>query len=155
VDEAIRRRFHLIPFAVTIPPEERDADLTEKLKDEWPGILSWLIEGCLEWQTEGLRPPKAVLEATEAYLCAEDATAAWIDEKCEVDAKAWVSSSELFASWAAWADAAGEQTGSQKRLTQTLESRGFHRHRMPHGQGLYGLRIKPEALAGSSWDERG
>jgi hypothetical protein len=26
--------FHLIPFAVTIPPEERDADLAEKLKDE-------------------------------------------------------------------------------------------------------------------------
>jgi phage/plasmid-associated DNA primase len=31
---AIQRRFHLIPFAVTIPPEERDADLAEKLKDE-------------------------------------------------------------------------------------------------------------------------
>ena len=72
VDEAIRRRFHLIPFAVTIPPEERDAVLAEKLKAEWPGILAWLIEGCLEWQTEGLRPPQAVLEATEAYLSAED-----------------------------------------------------------------------------------
>jgi putative DNA primase/helicase len=31
VDEAIRRRFHLIPFAVTIPAEERDSELTEKL----------------------------------------------------------------------------------------------------------------------------
>jgi putative DNA primase/helicase len=71
VDEAIRRRFHLIPFAVTIPPKERVADLAEKLRDEWPGILAWLIEGCLEWQTEGLRPPNAVLEATEAYLSAE------------------------------------------------------------------------------------
>ena len=36
VDEAIRRRFHMIPFAVTIPPEERDHQLTEKLKAEWP-----------------------------------------------------------------------------------------------------------------------
>ena len=121
VDEAIRRRFHLIPFAVTIPADERDSDLTEKLKAEWPGILAWLIDGCLEWQAQGLRPPKAVLEATAAYLSAEDAIAAWIDDKCEVDAKSWTSSSELFASWSAWADAAGEQTGSQKRLTQTLE----------------------------------
>jgi putative DNA primase/helicase len=55
VDEAIRRRFHLIPFAVTIPPEERDAELAEKLKAERPGILQWLVEGCLEWQIEGLR----------------------------------------------------------------------------------------------------
>ncbi|MFL5150930.1 MAG: phage/plasmid primase, P4 family, partial [Microvirga sp.] len=47
VDEAIQRRFHLVPFTVTIPPGERDLDLTEKLKAEWPGILAWMIEGCL------------------------------------------------------------------------------------------------------------
>ncbi len=40
VDEAIRRRFHLIPFAVTIPEAERDVELTEKLKSEWPAIFN-------------------------------------------------------------------------------------------------------------------
>ena len=39
VDEAIRRRFHLIPFTVTIPPEQRDTTLGDRLKEEWPGIL--------------------------------------------------------------------------------------------------------------------
>src|SRR5262249_24891841 len=34
VDESIRRRFNLLPFTVTIPPEERDRDLPEKLKAE-------------------------------------------------------------------------------------------------------------------------
>ena len=34
VDEAIRRRFHLIPFTVTIPPASRDPQLREKLKAE-------------------------------------------------------------------------------------------------------------------------
>jgi hypothetical protein len=29
VDEATRRRFHLIPFNVTIPPHERDQSLTD------------------------------------------------------------------------------------------------------------------------------
>jgi putative DNA primase/helicase len=91
VDEAIRRRFHLIPFAVTIPPEERDSDLADKLKAEWPGILAWMIEGCVEWQAECLRPPAAVVEATDAYLTAEDAMAAWLDEKCERDQNAWPS----------------------------------------------------------------
>jgi len=46
VDEAIRRRFNLVPFATTIPSEERDPELTEKLRNEWPGILAWLIQGC-------------------------------------------------------------------------------------------------------------
>jgi putative DNA primase/helicase len=76
VDEAIRRRFYLIPFTVTIPPEERDADLLEKLKMEWPGILHWMIEGCLQWQLHGLAPPAVVTAATGAYLEAEDAIAA-------------------------------------------------------------------------------
>ena len=32
VDEAIRRRLHLVPFTVTIPERERDPELGEKLK---------------------------------------------------------------------------------------------------------------------------
>jgi putative DNA primase/helicase len=39
VDEAIRRRLHLIPFAVTIPPSERDAELPGKLAGELPGTV--------------------------------------------------------------------------------------------------------------------
>ena len=83
VDEAIRRRVHLIPFTVTIPPEERDEDLAERLRTEWPGILAWAIAGCLEWQKHGLAPPEAVTAATGSYLEAEDAIAAWIDERCQ------------------------------------------------------------------------
>jgi putative DNA primase/helicase len=145
VDEAMRRRFHMIPFAVTIPAAERDGELTEKLKAEWPGVLKWLIDGCLRWQGEKLSPPKAVTAATAEYMEAEDATASWIADKCEVDPSAWCSSMELFASWSAWATKAGEQISSQKRLTQTLESRGFRRHRMNHGQGFCGLRVRHDA----------
>jgi putative DNA primase/helicase len=35
VNEAIRRRFQMVPFAVTIPPEKRDKDLADRLKSEW------------------------------------------------------------------------------------------------------------------------
>jgi putative DNA primase/helicase len=60
VDEAIRRRFHLVPFDVVIPPEQRDKNLGERLRAEWPGILAWMIDGCTEWQNQGLAPPLAV-----------------------------------------------------------------------------------------------
>ena len=151
VDKAIRRRFHLIPFAVTIPAEERDVELAEKLKAEWPGILAWMIEGCLEWQKNGLRPPKAVREATDAYMAVEDAIAAWIDDRCERNKNAWSPSGELFRSWCVWAEAAGEQVGSQKRLIQTLETRGFHRQKLNGVRGLDGLRVNAE----HSWEVRG
>jgi putative DNA primase/helicase len=143
VDEAIRRRFHLIPFAVTIPPAERDHALAEKLKAEWPGILSWLVEGCRIWQRDGLRAPKAVLEATAHYLESEDALAAWLDERCERDPAAWTSRAHLFASWNGWASAAGEFVGTSRRFLSALEARGFEDARQNNGRGFRGLKLRP------------
>ena len=39
---------------VTIPKEEQDRCLTDKLMDESEGILSWAVKGCILWQSEGL-----------------------------------------------------------------------------------------------------
>lgn len=149
VDESIRRRFHLVPFGMTIPPEDRDPDLFEKLKMEWPGILKWGIEGCLKWQVEGLNPPQAVLDATAAYLEAENTISTWIEEKCELSDDYWVSSRALFASWKAWAELGGEFVGSQRSFGDKLDGRfGILRHREAHTgiRGFKGIRTKPEGL---------
>jgi putative DNA primase/helicase len=139
VDEAIRRRLHLIPFTVTIPPEERDHHLPEKLKEEWPAILRWAIEGCLLWQQYGLQPPRAVLAATEGYLAGEDSFALWREDCTTVDTHAWERSADLWQSWKRWAESAGEYVGSQKRFSQTLEDHGFVPERQP-GTGKRGFR---------------
>jgi putative DNA primase/helicase len=144
VDEAIRRRFYLVPFTVTIPSAERDQGLTETLKSEWPGILKWMIEGCLDWQCGGLDPPAAVRDATAAYLESEDAIASWLGDCCRRDPQAWENSTALFGSWTIWANRAGETVGSQRTFVQNLEKRdGFHLVRRRDGRGFQGLRITP------------
>ena len=127
VDEAFRRRLHLIPFTVTIPPEERDETLPERLKAEWPGILQWMIDGCLAWQEGGLAPPERVLEATKEYLSAEDAIELWIDDRCHRGPDYKTSTSELYASFKTWSEEAGEHVISQKRFSQNLEAHGYQR----------------------------
>jgi putative DNA primase/helicase len=141
VDEAIRRRFNLIPFTITIPPAERDENLSDKLKTELPGILAWMIQGCLEWQRQGFAPPEAVTSATAAYLEAEDAITTWIDDCCEHDPNAWEKTAALFASWNAWADKAGEYVGSRRRFAERLEARGITPTRRRDGRGFTGLRL--------------
>jgi putative DNA primase/helicase len=141
VDEAIRRRFNLIPFTVHIPPEERDENLTEKLKAEWPGILAWMIEGCLDWQRDGLKPPQVVLTATAEYLESEDALTSWIEDKCDRSPQTKETSTDLFLSWKNWADATGEPSGTQKRFSQKLEERGFEKVRDKYGRSFQGLRL--------------
>jgi putative DNA primase/helicase len=141
VDEAIRRRFNLIPFTVTIPPQERDETLPDKLKAELPGILAWMVRGCTDWLERGLAPPQVVTEATAAYLEAEDAIAAWMEDKGERDPNAWEKASDLFASWTGWANSSGEYAGSQKRFAQLMETRGLSFQRRNDGRGYLGLRL--------------
>ena len=57
VDYAMQRRFNLVPFTVEIGPGERDPALPDKLRSEAPAIMRWAVDGCLQWQRLGLRPP--------------------------------------------------------------------------------------------------
>ncbi len=139
VDEAIRRRFNLLPFTVTVPASERDLEFKDKLRKEWGGILQWMIEGCLAWQAKGLHRPTVVSEATESYLSAEDALARWIEDRCELQAAHWTPGAALFDDWCQWAVANGEFVGSQKRFSQNLESRGFTSKPTRTARGFLGI----------------
>jgi putative DNA primase/helicase len=147
VDEAIRRRIHIIPFMVTIPPGQRDPKLPEKLKAEWPGILAWMVEGCLLWQKQGLNPPSVIRDATTEYLDAEDIFQLWLDECCEEDPDAWESSASLFGSWKLWAGRNGEPTRSMRRLSQALEAKGFKKKPTNKARGFSGMRLKTAQCA--------
>jgi putative DNA primase/helicase len=142
-DEAIRRRLNLVPFDVTIPEAERDKELTGKLKAEGPGVLAWMIAGCLEWQRVGLAPPKIVTEATDAYLEDEDTIKLWVDEVCLQGEQYWTATNQLFASWQDWAEARGEYVIPSRRFVQRLEALGFERHRPNQVRGFRGLGLTP------------
>lgn len=144
IDEAMKRRLHLIPFTITVPPERRDKHLQQKLLAERDGILAWAVQGCLDWQRLGrLDPPQQVLEATEEYFEAEDALGRWLDERCVRESNAKSLSAELFTDWKQWADAAGEFIGSQKRFSDLLITRGIEKWRNPSGlRGFRGIGLK-------------
>ena len=144
IDEAMRRRFHMIPFTVTIPPAKRDKTLTDRLLDERDGILAWAVEGCLEWQRQGLNPPPTVLAATEEYFEDEDTLGRWIGEACDQRPSGTELVSTLFNAWKIWAEAAGEHVGSIRGFSQNLASRGFAKWRDPGTtqRGYRGIALK-------------
>ena len=141
VDEAIRRRFNMVPFTVDIPLAQQDKALPEKLKAEWPGILQWMVEGCLAWQQGGLKPPKAVTAATEAYLNSQDALATWLDERCVQAPDAFEGRSNLFSSWSGWAMNAREPIGNASEFYEALASKGFPEHKKDGTRGFKGIKL--------------
>ena len=155
VDEAIRRRLNLVPFTVTISKAERDEGLKEKLKEEWPGILQWMLTGCLEWQSRGLGAPEAVKAATDAYLDAEDSFSEWLSDCTTVDPNAHEITADLFASWKAWAERAGEFIGTQKRFSQIMQDRNFQSKRQggTGRAGFTGLSINRQDMTDAYWNK--
>ncbi len=83
-------------------------------------------------------------EATDQYLEAEDTFTAWLEE-CTETASDWAfeTSANLFASWKAWADKAGEETGTRKRFADTLQARGYATKKGTGGvRGIEGIRLR-------------
>ncbi|MCZ6860397.1 MAG: phage/plasmid primase, P4 family, partial [Alphaproteobacteria bacterium] len=143
VDKAISRRFHLIPFTVTIPDDERDDKLAEKLKGEWPGILQWAIDGAVEWARIGLAPPEAVLEATQEYLSAQDSISLWIEEHCTEGANEQETIAKLWTSWRTWCDQTNDYAGKKSGFVEALVTRGYRRTTIGKAgaKGLSGIRL--------------
>lgn len=98
------RRVRLIPFDRIFSEQEQDKQLTEKLKQELPGILNWLLEGCIAWNTDGLNPtPETVTLATEAYREENDILAEFMDENCTISEGEEVKASLLYDTYNFWA----------------------------------------------------
>jgi putative DNA primase/helicase len=148
VDEAIRRRFNLVPFAVTIPAAERDTELTEKLKAEWPGILQWIIDGARDWFDNGICPPECVTRATAEYLDEQDSLTAWLTENCQTGADYRDTAKALFASWVRWATSAGIPAGKRTSFLDGLRKKGLADRRTNLGATFFGIRVAPSMIGG-------
>lgn len=140
IDEAMRRRAHMVPFKVK--PKVKNLDLRDQLKAEWPGILAWLIAGCLEWQRGGLNPPTSVLEATEEYFSENDPVGQWIIECC-TESDEPVALLDFWDSWQQWSRGRGEYTGKIQRLAQVLEAKGYQKRKDPKSRAVTFTGIRP------------
>ena len=141
VDEAMRRRLHIMPFANSVPVEDRDLMLADKLKAEYPQILHWAIQGCLAWQDAGLGKPEAISLAVDTYMQSEDSLGEWINERCKRDQLLRVQTSAAYTDYKYYAEAAGEHAPSQKRFTGALRERGFDTSRSSGTRYISGLTL--------------
>jgi putative DNA primase/helicase len=142
VDEAIRRRFLLVPFTVTIPPAERDPKLAEKLKAEWPAILRWMLDGSLEWHQNGLMVPEIVRNATDSYFDDQDTMAQWIDDWIVGDTNAFTSIADLFKSWKLWCERTNNYVGTERAFSEDLVDHGFERERTKYSRSFKGIALR-------------
>lgn len=129
-DHGIRRRMQVIPWAIIIPPEERDDQLKNKLKAEIDGILNRLIRGTLAYLSEGLNIPEASAEATREYHEENDMLAMFLDlcvARSPGDKMQSGALHGLFVAWQTWAQQlpASGKAWSAKYLNAQMQRKGF------------------------------
>jgi putative DNA primase/helicase len=98
-------RVKLIPFTRSFAGKE-DTTLKDRLRDEEPGILAWLVRGCLAWQSRGLSidVPADVTNATAEYRRENEPLTAFVDECCVVLDTSRVQASALWGAYQQWAE---------------------------------------------------
>jgi putative DNA primase/helicase len=143
-DNAIWRRVRLIPFTETIPPKEQDKKLPEKLRAELPGILTWLIEGCRQWQRVGLQAPDEVRKATGAYKSEMDVIGTFLRDECEVGEGFRATLKDVYSRYEEWCEEGGEKPETKRKFNARLTERGQFRDRRSGPGGLrewHGLQL--------------
>jgi len=145
-DNGIWRRIKFIPFNVVLPDADQDKNLLNKLKAELPGILNWALQGCLDWQKNGLQEPQTVQAATKSYSEEMDDIGQFLDEHCELG-EFMAPATELYL---AFLKANPTSRMEQKQFGSALRHRGFTSDRITRGvnkakHGWRGLRLRSDA----------
>jgi putative DNA primase/helicase len=144
-DTGIWRRIHLIPFTVQIPEDKVDRHLKYKLAKELEGIFRWAVEGCKLWQSEGLRMPKAILDAVKEYRHEMDVISAFTDSRCTIG-KGEIKASQLYAVYAKWADENNEYKMSNTKFGAEMQRR-YERVKKREGWFYVGISLGSDSYS--------
>jgi putative DNA primase/helicase len=146
-DNAIWDRIRLIPFTVRIPEDERKPKsvIMAEFESEMPGILAWLVKGCLKWRSEGLKTPLKVREATASYRDEMDLIGDFIGDCCVLGETQSTRKKHLYEAYESWSQANGEKPISKKLLGMKLAERGFDDYRCGSARHWIGIGLRYDA----------
>ena len=127
---------HMIPF--TKKPDKVNLKLAEELKEEWPQILSWALEGLRLWQQDGLTKPSAIIEALKSYMSEIAPFEDFFKERLVVEKDGFIGSQRAKQEFEEWWE--GEGGDPNRKITSTwvgkeLRKRGFVAGRTRDEQG--------------------
>lgn len=139
------RRVTVLSFNKTFEKGDRDIHLTEKLKEELPGILNLVLAALAKLLERREFSSSAQVEADKEDWEKSNDTAWMFAEECAVhDRSLFVHSSDLYQRYKNWAADNGFRQLSHKRFIQRLKSiyRDLSVEHTERGRVLVGLGLK-------------
>ncbi len=142
-DKATFNRLHPIPFTVTIPKDQIDKELPDKLLTEAEGILAWAVEGARLWYAEGLAKPSEVEAAKDRWREDMDQLGRFVDERCVIGDGFRVNGAALYGDYKQWATDGGDRSPLTSTAFGTkLTDRGFTKIHSERGAVYLGVGLR-------------
>ena len=124
----------------TFSAEEQNKDRGIKLTAELPGILNWAIQGCLEWQQQGLNPPQVVLDQVNAYKTEMDSIAQFVEQECDIDPNTKYPAAKLYEAYRHYCQAIGRKPQSTNAFKKALDKpANVYQSRTSSGMQWHGI----------------
>lgn len=141
-DSGIWRRLHLVEFPVTIPEEDRDIHLIDKLRKELPQILNWMLEGYFQYDLQGLAPPNSVRHDGAEWREANDPFTRWRRLHTEVGPDAWTSKRDLYNSYVQFCQAVQSRPDTIQMMGKRLrEDKSLEDKKQDNIRGFAGIKL--------------
>jgi putative DNA primase/helicase len=137
---AFFRRFLIVPFDVTIPPEEQDKQLSRKIvEDELSGVFNWVIEGLHRLlEQKDFTECDEVNQQIENYRKETDSVLSFIDERGYKASKtSYIRLSELYQAYRNYCEQDGYRACSNRKFSSRLKNAGYLTDRKEYGRVFY------------------
>ena len=139
------RRWLLFPFDVTIPEAERDIHLKDRLCEELPGILNWVLE-CLQRliENKGFTESLGCKEALRKYVVNSNSALRFLEERCVEDETGSFRLKDLYPEYLNFCHEEGVTNRfGRNSFGEQLENAGIRKHERAAGKVFY-LKLKGE-----------
>lgn len=133
------RRFLIIPFDVTIPPQEQDKQLHNKIIDkELSGVFNWVLEGLNRLlEQKRFSECEAAQRAVEQYRIESDSVQMFLKEHgYKVSATNELPLKDMFSDYRNYCIESGFKSCSVRTLADRLRSSGYQTERKNYGTGV-------------------
>ena len=116
------RRLIILPYLVTIPPEEIDRQLTTKLKQEVSGVFNWLLKSLPGLMQRGeFTSSENCVKALDQYRLQSDNVRLFISEMCEPSEYS-TCASDLFNAYHSYCTSSSLKPLGKQRFYDRLET---------------------------------
>lgn len=137
------RRVLILPFDVTIAEDKQDKALSTKIRDEYSGILNWILKGTQRIVKNKINftECKHIERASEEYKIIQDSvygfsTSNKLQETGETGNKYWLTDSVIYENYKSYCEEVSKKSYGKNRFMGILKSRLFKPYRNGSERGF-------------------